>query len=538
MLNPEAVEEDNLKVKLLCCAGFSSSIICSRVRKYAEENGIDMEIQADAYRSDEDYRDIDVVIVAPQIRYSYETICEELKGKNIPVGILSMDDYGMADPQKIVAFIEEVYNQNSKKKEKIMDKFQQFMEDKMLPLSRKLDSNFVITVLKNAMMAVMPVTLVGSIYLVILFLPYVSNYYPTWFTKGLTGIFGPVYNVSIPLISLYVCAAIGYFYAKGKNTNAVYYTITAVFAFLTVLPFEADGHIGTSWLGTNGMFVAMLVAFVSCWIFNVVESRNISIKLPDSVPPMVFDSFASLIPALAALTVAGIVRFAFSNTAYGSFFQFVFTALQTPIMKASTSLPFTMLVFALNQLLWFFGLHGGNIVGSVMNPIWSTALAANAAAYAAGEPLPYIITSAFNNFFINGFNKSLTLYLLLFAKSERCRAVGKVAIVPQLFNIGEPLVFGLPTVLNMNLIIPNMLVVMINACVAYFAMKTGLVPLTNGASIIWTMPVFISGFLATGSIRGALLQLVILTIDYFLFLPFVKNQDKIYLEEERQQTAD
>ena len=526
-----------MKVMLLCCAGFSSSIICARVNEYAKEKGLAIQMQASSYNTVNTYDDTDVIIIAPQIRHAYESVKEETENRNIPVGLLSMEDYGMADPEKIVSYIEEVYNQRIIKKEKIMDKFQQFMEEKMLPMSRKLDSNFIITVLKNAMMAVMPVSLVGSLYLVVLCLPYVSNYYPAWFLKGLTGIFGPIYSVSIPLIGLYVCASIGYFYAKGKNKNAVYYTITAVFAFLTVLPFEEDGHIGTSWLGTNGMFVAMLVAFVSCWIFDVIENKNIRIKLPDSVPPMVFDSFASLIPALVALTCAGVVRFVFANTVYGSFFQFVFKVLQTPIMKASTSLPFTMLVFALNQLLWFFGLHGGNIVGSVMNPIWATALAANASAYAAGEPLPYIITSAFCSFFINGFNKPLCLYLLCFSKSERCRAVGKIAIVPQLFNIGEPLVFGLPTVLNMNLIIPNMLVVMVNAAVAYFAMASGLVPLTNGATIIWTMPVFISGFLGTGSIRGALLQLVILTIDYFLFLPFIRNQDKIYYEEEQQQKA-
>ena len=194
-----------------------------------------------------------------------------------------------------------------------------------------------------------------------------------------------------------------------------------------------------------------------------------------------------------------------------------------------------MIAYIFLHFFWFFGVNGGSVVGAVFNPILQTLSAENLAAFQAGEALPNIISQQFQDLFATfggaGSTLSLLIAMLLFCRSKRVRELGKLALIPGIFGINEPIIFGLPILLNPLMLIPFMLVPTINIVISYFCMSLGLVPLCSGVAIPWTMPVILSGFLATGW-QGAVLQLVLLILGVLLYMPFIKMMDKQYLADE------
>lgn len=198
-----------------------------------------------------------------------------------------------------------------------------------------------------------------------------------------------------------------------------------------------------------------------------------------------------------------------------------------------------MILVTLNSLFWFIGIHGGNVVNSVMQPVWLANLDANKEAYQAGLELPHIFTSSFmDNFvYIGGGGATLGLVLVLgyLARkkktSQQTKVLAPITVVPGLFNINEPTMFGLPIVLNVLLVVPFVLAPIVNVIVAYFAMASGLVPFTRTVAT-WTMPIIISGFLTTSSLMGAVLQIVIVILDILLYLPFFLAVEKRFKQQE------
>ena len=198
----------------------------------------------------------------------------------------------------------------------------------------------------------------------------------------------------------------------------------------------------------------------------------------------------------------------------------------------------------LSSVLWAFGIHGTVIIGAVMDPIWLSLTAENAAAYAAGNPLPNIINTEFQSNFVQlggaGSTFGLVLCLVLFARAKQYKMLGKLGIAPSIFNINEPIIFGMPIVLNPLLLIPFVLSTMVALVVSYVAMSTGLVPPTNGINLPWTIPPIISGFLLSGW-KGAVLQVVTLAITTAIYFPFFKIADNnayaLEQKEEQEQEA-
>lgn len=199
----------------------------------------------------------------------------------------------------------------------------------------------------------------------------------------------------------------------------------------------------------------------------------------------------------------------------------------------------TVLVVGLNSLFWFVGIHGGNVVNSVMQPLWIANLDENRAAYQAGEALEHIFTVSFmdNMVYLGGGGATLGLVLVLgyLARkkktSQQTKVLAPITVVPGIFNINEPTMFGVPIVLNVMLFVPFVIAPMINVVVAYLAMSSGLVPLTRTAAS-WTMPPIISGFLVTGSISGSILQIVLIVLDVLLYLPFILAVEKRFKAQE------
>lgn len=263
--------------------------------------------------------------------------------------------------------------------------------------------------------------------------------------------------------------------------------------------------------------------------------------MPDGVPPTVSKSFAALIPSAIVMVVFFLVKIAFEATPYGNVHEFIFNFLQIPLLKLGNTLSATAIAYVFLHLFWFFGINGSSVVGAVYNPILKILSAENLVAFQAGTKLPNIITAQFQDMFATfggaGSTLSLIIAMLLICKSKRIKSIGKLSILPGIFGINEPLIFGLPIMLNPLLLIPFALVPTVNIIIAYFCMSTGLVPLTNGVQLPWTTPIIFSGFLTTGW-QGAVLQLVLLILGIFMYIPFIKILDKQYLKDEKSNVAE
>ena len=258
-----------------------------------------------------------------------------------------------------------------------------------------------------------------------------------------------------------------------------------------------------------------------------------------SVPPAVSKSFSALRPAVITLSIFLIVRLVFTFTPWGNVHDFVYEIIQSPLTNLGKGLIATLIAIFAIQLLWFFGLHGQIIVNSVMDPIWNTLSLENFTAFQAGSELPNVVTKQFIETFTVGLGGTgmtliVILSILAFAKSKQLKEVGKLAAPAGIFNVNEPVIFGLPIVLNPMIVIPWILGPVLATLVAYLAMASGLVPLTTGVAVPWTTPVFLSGMLATNSLRGGILQLVQMGTVLVVWYPFLKAFDKKTLIDEQE----
>ncbi len=259
--------------------------------------------------------------------------------------------------------------------------------------------------------------------------------------------------------------------------------------------------------------------------------------MPGGVPDAVSKSFSALIPGLVILIVFAIVKLLLEATGLGSLNDILSKLIGVPLGYIAGTLPGTFVAVLLNSLFWFCGVNGGQVVGSVMNPLWIQYADANRVALAAGEVLPNIITAPFMDLFVyiggGGATIGLALCLLFFSRSKEFKTLGKVSGIPALFNINTAILFTLPNVLNPIMLIPFIFTPIMNAIITYLVMSVGLVPLTTGVTLPWTTPPIIGGFLATGSWQGAVLQIVLVAVSFAIYYPFFKAADKRKYEEEK-----
>jgi PTS system cellobiose-specific IIC component len=220
---------------------------------------------------------------------------------------------------------------------------------------------------------------------------------------------------------------------------------------------------------------------------------------------------------------------------FGNLHNVVTLLLQQPLTQIGTSLVGTLITFLIITLMWSTGLHGATIVGSVMTPVWLTLSNENAASLAAGEPVKHIVTNEFNDIILiggSGTTLALVLTMVLLARSQQLKQLGRLSIGPGVFNINEPIIFGMPIVLNPIMIIPFILTPAISVIITYLSMDMGLVAKPIGIVTPFTMPPIIGGYLITGSISGSILQLVIIAVSFFIYFPFFKIWDNQKLKEE------
>lgn len=420
--------------------------------------------------------------------------------------------------------------------------FNDKLMEKMLPIATWISENKYVIAVRDGCMLAFPPTMFASICIILQNLPTTfgfAQFLPEAILTFLNDFFGPVANETMNISTLFMVFGIAYHLAKNYGKSSLYAGAIAISSFMMLVPItwgDNGGIIPLSKFGAEGMFIGMIVSVLSTEIFCRIENADIKIKMPASVPPAIAKSFETIIPGAAALFVMNVIRYGFTFTEWGNAVDFVYKSLQIPLQGIGASLPAIILVVALTQFFWWFGIHGTIVVNSVIEPIYAALSLENFTAFSNGQELPNVLTSTFKGVFVDcGLVLGIALAcIILIARSKRLKTTMRLLVAPASFNISEPLTFGLPIVLNPTIFIPWILAPVVMVTISYFAISTGIVPKTNGATIVWSTPVFLSGILATGSIRGGLLQIVNVIVGVCIWYPFLKLLDKQYLNEEKE----
>ncbi len=255
--------------------------------------------------------------------------------------------------------------------------------------------------------------------------------------------------------------------------------------------------------------------------------------MPDQVPPNVTAPFEALIPAVVLSILFVVINIICLKYTGGSLAALIGNVLK-PLMYASSSLPAVILISVLLSLFWFFGIHGNNMISGVLTPITTANLALNAEYYINGLGSPSPLSGAFMTIFGNWMSyPAMVLCFFLLAKSSTLKSLRGIALVPDMFNINEPLTFGVPIVMNILLALPIMIANVITCTIAYIVMNAGLVKCIS-VSLPFTVPGIINLFLSTGGdFSSIILWVVLFGLDVVILFPFIKMYDKQLLKEEK-----
>jgi PTS system cellobiose-specific IIC component len=423
------------------------------------------------------------------------------------------------------------------------------LEKYLMPLAEKVGKNKYLVSIRDGFLISTPLLIIGSFFLLIANFP-VPGWSDFW-----TGIFGEGWArylmrpaaATFDIMAIFAVMGIGYSFSGHMGVNKIFGAAVSLVGFFTLMefkipythemlqePFFVSG-IFLKWVGSSGIFVGMLSAFLAVHIYSFVDRRGWIIKMPDGVPPTVTQSFAALIPVGVVMFTFFLIDVVLSLFKLGNAFDLIFRLLQTPLVSAGGSLAAMVLAYLFLHIFWFFGINGSSVVGAVYNPVLRILTLENLDAFKSGAELPHIINGTFQDLFATfgggGSTLSLLIAMFIFCRSKRIKELGKLSFIPGVFGINEPIIFGLPIVLNPVLLLPFILVPTFNIVTTYFVMKIGLVPYTNGVMLPWTTPVIVSGFLST-DYRGALWQLFLLAAGVFMYAPFIKVLDHQYRKEE------
>lgn len=422
------------------------------------------------------------------------------------------------------------------------------MSEVLVPIAGRLNNNRYLTVLRDAFMLAFPLTIFGSIAVVLMNLPFLDQI----MSEGAIESFRDALNVApqatMNIMTLFVVFGIGYYLSRSYEVEAVFGGVIALASFLVLTPFivEPEGQevvqnvLSLDRLGAKGMFLGMITGFLSAEIYRRIVQRDLTIKMPDGVPPAVAKSFSALIPALITLTFFLLVNILVTQLLNTNMHDIIYTLVQAPLVGLGSGIIPTLIAVFFIQILWFFGLHGQIIINSVMDPIWNTLAIENLTAYNETGEVPHIISKPFMEIYTvgmggTGMTLAVIIAILLFMKSRQMKQVAKLGLGPGIFNVNEPIIFGLPIVMNPMIIIPWIIAPMITTGFTYFVMAAGIVPPPTGVTVPWTVPIVINGIMATNSIWGGVLQIVNLLIVFAIWFPFLKIIDRVNVEKERSE---
>ena len=413
----------------------------------------------------------------------------------------------------------------------------EFLDRRFVPVAGKIGSQRHLVSIRDGFIAIMPIIMAGSLAVLLnnFPIPAFQNLMLSVFGESWRSLGGNIWNGTFAVMSLILVFTISYSLGQSYESDPLAAAVVGFTALMTITQSAAEAWaIPYTWTGAQGLFVTIIVAIVATEIFvKLRKNPKLVIKMPESVPPAVAKSFAALFPGLITIVIFAMIKIITTKVGISNIHEAVFNVVQGPLSSLGQSLGSAIVVAFVGHFLWFFGLHGTNMLEPIMQGIYLPPLEANIQAFQTMgvSAAQNIVTKPFFDVFVymGGAGTSLGLIIALFisTKNKIFRQKAKLAVGPGLFNINEPVLFGMPIVLNPAYLIPFILVPVILTITSYVSIATGMVPKTV-ALVPWTFPPIISGYLVTGgSIRGALLQIINLTISIAVYLPFIKVAERM-----------
>ena len=410
-------------------------------------------------------------------------------------------------------------------------------------IALKIRENKYLNAISTGLMSIMVLMIVGSIATLIASVQWVP-WQNVIEASGLRPFLLGLNNMTNGLIAVFATFAIAYQLGIGLGKNPFNSAILSLMVFLTLTPTaplyemgELGGNaIPFQWLGATGLFSAIVIALLTTIIYSKVVDKGWIIKMPDGVPPMISNSFSALIPGFIIAIIAIIVRMGLSLTEFGYIHNVIFRFVATPLTNVgSNPIAVTFAVF-ISAVLWFFGIHGMNILLATIQPILMPLQLENLAAFEAGYELPNMIVwqnvSLFGNLGGSGSTIGLVFAMVWFAKSKQYKTLGKIALAPTLFGINEPILFGFPLVLNFKTIVPFILTPVLIFATGIALIYIGILPRATGVLTPLGTPIIISGFIA-GGYRYALFQVAGTVVSFFMYSRVFLRLDKEAVAREK-----
>ncbi|MBT1173378.1 PTS sugar transporter subunit IIC [Bifidobacterium sp. MA2] len=423
----------------------------------------------------------------------------------------------------------------------------------------------IVVALKDAFILTLPVTLLGSIFLLVANIPingysdFMSKYLTENWAIGLNQAYSATFNV----LAIVVAVGVGYSYVHNEKLDGISGAILAMVSFFCVSPSsfgidhstvdalpkgssaEVANVIPLTWVGGNGIISAVICGLFSAWVFTKCIKKNVRIKMPDSVPEGVSNAFSALIPGFIVLCASALAYQLCEIFGGVSLTEMIFKVIQSPLQGLTDNLAGAIIFAILPPLMFWCGIHGPNVMQGILLPLATANSLANQQLIDSGVALTrdngaHIITpqlyDLFNKFGGCGLTLGLLIAVFIVGRSQQLREVSKMSFVPGLFNINEPVIFGLPICFNPYFLAPFILAPLAAIVVMYFVQITGFIAPFGAVQVPWTTPPIISGFIVAGW-KGSLLQILITAMSTLIYLPFVKMQDRIYVKEEAEMAA-
>lgn len=420
----------------------------------------------------------------------------------------------------------------------VFDKIQNIMDKTIAPVASKVADSKMLDALMGGMMCTLPMTLGVSVIAILINFP-IPGFSDWVVSSGLMATGNSILTVTMNMMGIYISFFIGLRWGKVCGLSGYTGGIVSGAVFLAFMPQQSfedipmASFINTSYMGSNGIFVAILLGLIVPKVTAILMSK-LEIKLPDMVPPMVADSLSPMFAAIVLFTAVWFAKWGLSFTPWGNLFDMINTLIGTPVTMVGASPLAYIIVCSLQSIFWFFGVHP-NVMLNFYAPVIMACSAANTEAIIAGEALPYGAWAVVAlGTAIGGQANALGISIsLLFTKSERFKAIRGIALVPSLFNISEPLMFGLPVVLNPTYFIPFVLNIPVCAIVVQALYALGLGAAFNPTiQLPWVLPQPVIAFMQGGT--GCLvISVAVLAVSVLMYTPFTLMADRQALREEQ-----
>jgi PTS system cellobiose-specific IIC component len=412
----------------------------------------------------------------------------------------------------------------------------------------KVNSFRYIMVIKNAFASLIPVIITGAFGTLFSAMVFdnengLARIKALSFLAELKPISSAVSYVTLSFLTIYAVFLIGIELARLNNVKGIFPGIVAVMSYLSVNPFVyeyvnadnitviAENVLAKQYTDTKGLFLGMFVAIASielyCWLGR---QERLKLKMPDTVPTNVSESFSALFPTILTVAIIATAGFVIKAVTGMYAYDIIYNIVQRPLEGIVQGLPGILLLMFIAQVFWVIGIHGNQMVKPVREPLLLAAIAVNTEAFEAGKEIPNIITMPFWDMYMSmggsGVTINLLIAILLVSKRDDMREITKLSLAPGIFNINEPVIFGMPIMLNPILAIPFIATPLITGTIGYIATSLGFAAKAV-VMVPWPMPPIVNAYLATaGDIGAVVTQIICIIVSILIYLPFVKVSNK------------